>query len=81
MHDLSFLMLSFKLTFHSPLSLSSRDCLVSLCFHKGGAICISEAIDIFFFAVLIPACTSSNPMFLIMYSAYKLNKRGDNIQP
>ena len=29
---------------------------------------------------LIPAHASSSPAFLIMYSAYKLNKQGDNIQ-
>ena len=32
-------------------------------------------------AILIPACASSNPAFLMMYSAYKLNKQGDNTQP
>ena len=32
-------------------------------------------------AILIPACTSSSLEFHIMYSAYKLNKQGDNIQP
>ena len=32
-------------------------------------------------AVLIPACESSSPAFHTMYSAYKLNKHGDNIQP
>ena len=31
--------------------------------------------------VLIPACASSSPVFLMMYFAYKLNKQGDNIQP
>ena len=36
---------------------------------------------IFLLAILIPACVSSSPVFLVMYSAYKLNKRGDNIQP
>ena len=36
---------------------------------------------IFLSAVLIPACASSSPAFLMMYSAYKLNKQGDNIQP
>ena len=30
-------------------------------------------------AVLILACASSSPAFLMMYSAYKLNKQGDNI--
>ena len=36
---------------------------------------------IFLPAVLIPACGSSSPAFHMMYSVYKLNKQGDNIQP
>ena len=36
---------------------------------------------IFLPAILIPACASSSPAFLKMFSAYKLNKLGDNIQP
>ena len=36
---------------------------------------------IFVPAILIPACASSSPPFLMMYSAYKLNKQRDNIQP
>ena len=36
---------------------------------------------IFLSAILIPACASCSPAFLMMYSAYKLNKQGDNIQP
>ena len=36
---------------------------------------------IFLHAILIPACASSSPAFLMMYSAYKLKKQGDNIQP
>ena len=36
---------------------------------------------IFLPAILIPACASSSPAFLIMYSAYKLNKQGENIHP
>ena len=76
--------------FHSPLSLSSRGSLVLHFHHKCGVICVSEVIDIspsnlfFFFllpAILISACASSSPAFHIMYSAYKLNKQGDNIQP
>ena len=31
--------------------------------------------------ILIPACASSSPAFLMMYSAEKLNKQGDKIQP
>ena len=36
---------------------------------------------IFFLLILIPACDSSSPAFPMMYSTYKLNKQGDNIQP
>ena len=36
---------------------------------------------IFLLAIFIPACASSSPAFLMMYSAYKLNMQGDNIQP
>ena len=31
----------------------------------------------FLTAILIPACASSSPSFLMMYSAYKLDKQGD----
>ena len=48
--------------------------------HKGGVICISEVIDISP-GDLNSNCVSSSPAFLMMYSAYKLNKKGDNIQP
>ena len=36
---------------------------------------------IFLLAILTLACASSSPVFLMMYSAYKLNKQGDNIRP
>ena len=36
---------------------------------------------IFLPAILIPACASPSPAFLMMYSAEKLNKQGDNTQP
>ena len=36
---------------------------------------------IFLPEILIPACASSSPAFLMMYSAYKLYKQGDSIQP
>ena len=35
---------------------------------------------IFLWAILIPACASSSLAFHMMYSAYKLNNQGDNIQ-
>ena len=44
---LVFWMLNWSQLFLSPLSLSSRGCLVLLPFcHKGGVICISEVIDV-----------------------------------
>ena len=36
---------------------------------------------IFLLAILIPACASSSLVFHMMYSAHKLNKQGDGIQP
>jgi len=36
---------------------------------------------IFLPAILIPACASSSSAFCMMYSAYKLNKQGESIQP
>ena len=38
-------------------------------------------LSIFLPTILIPACASSSPAFCMMYSACKLNKQGDNIQP
>ena len=35
---------------------------------------------IFLLAILIPACASSSLAFHMMYSAYKLNEQGENIQ-
>ena len=40
---------------------------------------MSEVVDISP-ETLIPACVSSSPSFLMMYTAYKLNKQSDNIQ-
>ena len=36
---------------------------------------------IFLLAILIPACSSSTLAFCVMYSAHKLNKQDDNMQP
>ena len=38
-------------------------------------------ILIFLPTILIPVCASSSLNFCVTYSAYKLNKQGDNIQP
>ena len=77
-----FQMLSFKSTF----SLSSFTFIKRLfSFSSLSAIrVVSSAylrLLIFLPAIWIPACASSSPAFHMMYSAYKLNKQGDNIQP
>ena len=75
-------MLNFKPTF----SLSSFTFIQSL-FSSSSLSAIRVVSSaylrllIFLPAILIPACASSSPAFLMMYSAYKLNKQGDNIQP
>ena len=60
---------SFKpfFTLHFHFHQEAFEFLFTFC-HKGGVICISEVIDIIP-AILIPACVSSSPAFLMMYSA------------
>ena len=77
----TFWMLSFKPTF----SLSSFTFIKSL-FDSSSLSAIRVVTSaylrllIFFLAILIPACASSSSAFHMMYSAYMLNKQGDNIQ-
>ena len=67
--------------FHS-LSLSSRSSLVLLCFLPLRMVSSAYLrLLIFLPAILTPACASSSPAFLIMYSPCKLHKQGENIQP
>ena len=80
-HDLHFWTLSYKPTF----SLSSFDFIKRL-FNsyllsaiRGGVICISE-VDISP-GNLDSSFASYSLAFLIMYSAYRLSKQGDNIHP
>ena len=78
---LVFWMLRFKPTF----SLSSFTFIkrVFSCSSLSAIRMVSSAylrLLIFLPAILIPASVSSSPAFLMMYSAYKLNKQGDNIQ-
>ena len=59
----------------------SRVSLVPFCFLP---LVVSSAylrMSKFLLVILIPACASSILAFHMMYSAYKLNKQGDNIQP
>ena len=79
---LVFRMLSFKPTF----SLSSFTFIKRL-FSSSSLSAIRVVSSaylrllILLLAILIPACASSSLEFRKMYSAYKLNKQGDNIKP
>ena len=77
-HDISFFFLMLSQFFHSLFSPSSRGSLLS------AIRVVSSAylrLLIFLPAILIPACASSILAFCKMYSAHKLNKQGDSIQP
>ena len=81
-HDLSFLNVEFQANFftllfhfikrHFSSSSLSAIRVVSSAYLR---------LLIFLPTILIPACSSSSPALLMMYSVYKLNKQGDNIQP
>ena len=78
---LVFRMLSFKPIF----SLSSFTLIKKLFSYSSLSVIrvVSSAylrLLVFLPAILIPACVSSSPAFLMMYSACKLNNQGDNIQ-
>ena len=62
----TFIQRLFRLSLLSAIRLVSSTCLRLL---------------IFLPVILIPVYASSSPAFHMMYSAYKLNKQGDNIQP
>ena len=79
---LVFCMLSFKppfstLLFHFIKGLFSSSSLSAIRVVSSAYL----RLLIFLLAIMISACASSSPAFLMMYSAYKLNKQGDNIQP
>ena len=80
-YDLVFWMLSFKTVF----SHSSFTFIKSL--FSSSSLYVIRVVSsaylrllIFLLVILIPACASSSPVFLMMYSAYKLNKQGNNIK-
>ena len=79
---LVFWMLSFKPTF-SLLSFTFIKRLFSSFSLSATRVESSAYLRLLIFlpAILIPAYASSSLAFLMMYSAYKLNKQGDNMQP
>ena len=81
-HDLSFWMLSFKPTF-SFSAFTSIEWLFSSSALSAIRVVSSLYLRllIFFSAILISAWGLSSPSFRMIYSACKLNKQGDNMQP
>ena len=77
-HDLSFRNVEFS---HSSLTFIKR--LFSSSSPSAIRVVSFEYLRLLVFLpeILIPACVLSSPSFLMMYSAYKLNKQGDSIQP
>ena len=79
---LVFWMLSFKPTFWlSSFSFIKRLFSSSSLSVRRMVLSAYLRLLIFHPAILIPAFASSSPVFLMMYSAYKLKKQGDNTQP
>ena len=66
---------------HSPLSLSSRGFLVPLHFLPEGWCHLHIRGYCYFSWQSWFQLVLHSPAFLMMYSAYKLNQQGDNIQP
>ena len=79
---LVFWMLSFKPAF-SPSCLTLIKRLFSSSTLSAIRVVSSAYLRllIFLLEILIPACASSSLAFHMIYSAYKLNNQGDNIQP
>ena len=75
-----FWIMSFKLAFSLSSFTFIKKLITSFTFTKGSVICILRLL-IFLLEILIPTCVSSSQAFHIIYSAYKLSKQGDNIQP
>ena len=73
-------MLSFKPTFSlSPFTFIKR--LFSSSLLSAIRVVSSAYLRLLIFLpeISIPACASSSPVFLMMYSVYKLSKQGENI--
>ena len=78
---LVFWMLNFKPAFSLPSFTSIKRLFNS--FSLSAIRVVSSVylrLLIFLAAIFIPACASFSLAFCMMYSAYKLNKQGDNIQ-
>ena len=77
------ILVSWMLSFKPNFSLSSLTFIKRLFSSSLSALRVLSSaylrLLIFLPAILIPACASSSQAFLMIFSAYKLNKQGDNI--
>ena len=81
-HDLSFLNVEFQANFSFSSFIFIKRLFSSSSFSAISVVSSTFLrLLIFLLAILIPACASSSLAFHMMYSAYKLNKQGANIQP
>ena len=81
-HDLSFLNVEFSAKFFTLLFYFHQEALSSSSISAIRVVSSAYLkLLVFLPAILIPACASASQAFHMMYSAYKLNKQGDNIQP
>ena len=81
-HDLSFWKLSFNPTFWLCFLTLIKRLFSSSSLSAFRAVSSAYLrLLMFFLTILIPPCDSSSLTVLMMYSAYKLNKQGNTIQP
>ena len=81
-HDLRFLNAEFKSSFSlSSFTFIKRLLSSSLLSAIRVVSSVYLRLLIFLLAILSPVCASSSLAFHMIYSASKLNKQGDNIQP
>ena len=78
-HDLSFLNVELQANFFTFLFTFIKRLLSSSLSALRVVSSPYLRLLMFLLTILIPACASSSPAFLMMYSAYKLNGQGNNI--
>ena len=78
---LVFRMLSFQPTFSLFSFTFIKKLFSSLLSAMRVVASVHLKLLIFLLEILTPACASLSPAFCMTYSAYKLNKQSDNIQP
>ena len=82
-HDLSFLNVEFQASFFTLLFHLHQEIFFNSSLLSAMRVVSSAYLRLLTFlpAILIPACASSSLAFHMMFSAYKLSKQSDNMQP